>query len=365
LSIPQYFGAWSAYFGADLSAYPSPAFFYELSPPLGGKPLYKPLEALFSGAPRSLEIWWDGREARIVYACEAPAALQPLRQAYPGLAARLLPRPPEWPYGECVFFDVELSHALPWVWVAPGQEGLLVDRVVAALSGGYPATWVQLAFMKWDWTWLAEEAAIRWQSCVENAKKGRMALDDAAAAEAFMKAVMGRQVVPFPRFKVEAASSAATVYQLGERIAQMYREKAHSTPLILHVRGAVAISPSSIPGNAKVLEDLLAAAFSVDFELDSPMVILYRDRRALEWMERRALPDPTPFLEMHALGGFLCEWGEGREMVPVFCITPQELPVFIHLPTDPALPVHYVRAPGIPIRVQPAEEEGLELWSMT
>lgn len=365
MSLPKHFGAWSAYFGVDLSSYPSPSFFYEVQPPLGVEPRYKPLMSFYSGSARCLELWWDGELVRIILACETPAAVQPLRQAYPG-AAFLDVQPPSWTElqggkNHGFTFDVELSHSLPWVWTAPGQEGLLIDRVISALSGGYPPAWVQFAWMRWDWTWLAEEAAIRWQSHVEQVEAGEVRVDEEALAESFARSMMGHIVSPVPRLKRERSVNAAgTVYQLGAKIAQMYREKAHSTPLILHIRGAVA---AELPGDVKLLADALASAFeSVDFQLDALMVIVYHDRRALEWMERRALPDPTPFLELHAQGGFLCDWGEGRELVPTLCVTPQELPAFIHLPADPSLPVRYTRAAGVPFAFQPPEEEGLELW---
>jgi hypothetical protein len=89
----------------------------------------------------------------------------------------------------------------------------------------------------------------------------------------------------------------------------------------------------------------------------------YSDPRMIRWLRSRAIPVPTKLLEAHAQGGFLYDWGAGRELIPVLCLTTEELPIVAHLPQDAQLSdvVSYDRSGGLPPSRTPGEKPGIKL----
>lgn len=86
----------------------------------------------------------------------------------------------------------------------------------------------------------------------------------------------------------------------------------------------------------------------------------------IRWLRSRALPNPAKLLEMHAKGGFLRDWGKGRELLPDLCVTSEELPILVHLPQDPQLSgvVEYSRSGGLPSPAEMKGRVGPVLWSV-
>ncbi|MDG6981811.1 MAG: hypothetical protein JRN51_11975, partial [Nitrososphaerota archaeon] len=111
-------------------------------------------------------------------------------------------------------------------------------------------------------------------------------------------------------------------------------------------------------------EQLASALAGVKMSFDYLALWLYADPRMLRWLRSRALPNPTKFLEMHAQGGFLREWGKGRELIPVLCATTEEMPILVHLPQDPQLSgvIEYSRAGGLPSPAEKSVKAGPVLW---
>lgn len=331
--------------------------FYEVYPPLGLEVNYTPLTGFYSSTPFSLELWREDEDSpiRIVYGVPNRGALKPLEQAYPGALIRPLEGPaepgfirqlPETP----VFFSAELAHALPFTFFEP-DYGAFLNRLAAAMTG---PCWVQAVWALRDWAFMAEEAAMRLSAWIQSVEEGSIAV--APDVSALSSAMLGHTRLPQIRVeREESPQKASTVYQIGRKIAQEYFAKAQSTPILLHIRGLL------VPGYAYPSFD--AAFSSVRVHWDMLVDVPVRDPRALRWMRARALPDVSEQLKWHAEGGFLCEWGKGRELVAGLCVTPEELPVFIGLPTDPSLPVKWTRKPAIPRAASALEEEeGLSLW---
>lgn len=357
-NAPKWIPAWRKNIEENAGLVSSlPLRFFEVHPPLECEAEYAALQALFSQNPTALELIREDYRSpiKIIVGATSEAALQPLKQAYPGAQLRPAgfaePRFVRSLAEQPIFFSVEQLHSLPFVHVRPGQEGQLMNRLCAALTG---PSWIQLVWAVYDWTWYAEAAAWMIEDWMLKAKQPPPTLK---ADKINVPTPVGS--FPFPIVRVERSAEpnpleASTLFQEGRRLASMYREKAQSTPLILHVRGLL------VKGyDWSMLEAALA---SVELELDCLTAIPVEDPRALRWMRLRALPDPSFFLRLHAEGGFLREWGRGRELVPALCITPRELPAFIHLPSDPSLPVEYARTPMMPRAPRVEEEEGLELW---
>lgn len=330
--------------------------FYECFPPL--KPpriAFEPLFSFYSHASFSLEFWRESADepVRIVVGVPNRSALKPLGQAYPGVQfqplggkaepsfIRSLEQPP-------VFFSAEHAHALPFVQYEPDYNAFL-NRLIAAMTG---PCWVQAVWALWNWTLHAEEAAMRISAWIQSVEEGSVAV--APDVSVFASAIMGQVRLPQARVeREESPMKASTLYQIGRRIAQEYFQKAQSTPLLLHIRGLL------VPGHAYPAFD--AAFTSVRVHWDMLVDYSLKDPRVLRWLRARALPDVSEQLRWHAEGGFLSEWGEGRELISGLCLTPEELPVFIGLPADPSLPVRWTRRPGIP-HAAAEEEEGIALW---
>ena len=332
--VPKYLPAFKAYM--EQTPEKTPGILYEVSPPLdpARKPVLAFLEALAGPIPRTLEIWRepDGKIRICVYV-ENETVLEIWKSAYPGCKFQKMEKTePEFvnTLKECpYFFSVEQGHALPFTFLDLKQAGTFIDHLVRLMN---VPCWIQIVFQRYHWGEFAEEAAMCWQQAVMELTEKKLAPK--------WEIKSGIDVRPsFEYAPASAKLTSTTIVQLGPTIAEQYFEKSHATAgIILHIRGLVA-EPTTT----------LASAFStVKINLDGLFAIEFRDARALRWMRARATPDPAPFLTLHAKGGFLKEWGKGRELIPTLCLTPQEMPIFVHLPTDPSLPVNYTREGSIP-----------------
>jgi hypothetical protein len=332
--VPKYLPAFKAYM--EQTPEKTPGILYEVFPPLdpARKPVLAFLEALAGPIPRTLEIWRepDGKIRICVYV-ENETVLEIWKSAYPGCKFQKMEKTePEFvnTLKECpYFFSVEQGHALPFTFLDLKQAGTFIDHLIRLMN---VPCWIQIVFQAYHWGDFAEEAATCWQQAVTELTEKKLA----------PKWEIKSGIDVRPSFEYAPASAKLTstaIVQLGPTIAEQYFEKSHATAgIILHIRGLVA-EPTTT----------LASAFStVKINLDGLFAIEFRDARALRWMRARAIPDPAPFLTQHAKGGFLKEWGKGRELIPTLCLTPQELPIFVHLPTDPFLPVNYTREGSIP-----------------
>ena len=298
----------------------------------------KVLEALAGYTPRSLEIWKENGIARIIFYAENENVVKQLVSAYPGTKYQTIEEiEPSFikQLKECpVFFSAELLHALPFTKVAH-KVGEFINDLIRILPDN---SWTQIVFVAYDYNKLAEVSASK---ILETIKRWET-MERPSLTETILKRPKGK--FAFGELKTEfkvgppPELAASTIMQIGPKIAKDYFEKAHAPGIILHIRGLITQPIGTI-----------APAFDkVKINFDSLFPIPFKDPRALRWLRTRSIPDPQPFLEFHAKGGFLKPWGKGRELIPVLCLTPQELPVFVHLPTDPNLPVEYTRATGIP-----------------
>lgn len=332
--VPKYRPSFKAYM--EQTPEKTPGILYEVSPPLdpARKPVLASLEALAGPIPRTLEIWRepDGKIRICVYV-ENETVLEIWKSAYPGCKFQKMEKTePEFvnTLKECpYFFSVEQGHALPFMFLDPKQAGTFIDHLIRLMN---VPCWIQIVFQSYHWGDYAEEAAMCWQQAVTEFTEKKLAPK--------WEVKSGIDVKPsFEYAPASAKLTSTTIVRLGPTIAEQYFQKSHSPAgITLHISGLVA-EPTTT----------LASAFStVKINLDGLFAIEFRDARALRWMRARATPDPAPFLTLHAKGGFLKDWGKGRELIPTLCLTPQELPIFVHLPTDPDLPIKYTRTGGIP-----------------
>jgi len=334
-------GAWRYCFGSkptDVNLK-----FFELSPPLEPESVdYNALSGFFTRTPRSLEIWFEDGKARLVCGTESPSSLAPLRQAYKGIKidpieatepdfVSKLKRQPN-------FFDAELMHALPFTLI-DRNCGEFLDKLVGVLDGD---AWIEITWMAYNWGAYAEAASNVMTKVVREIRAG----------------VGGTNITPVlgEGFKVEkwharSPHEGTSIHEYGLAIGEEYFQKGQQQGLILHVRGLV-------DGPLDLINGALA---NLKIHFDYASICPYDDARALAWMRSRDLPDPSSFLELHANGGFLQPWEKGRELIPVFCITPDELPNFIGFPTSAALPISYARGKGLPQVVLKQKRGGVVL----
>ena len=314
LPRPRWSGAFAWYL-ENVDPEPIPLRFYELRPPKSrAEANLSSLENLYAAVPRSLEIWRDGDETKIVFGCEDTSPLVFYRRTYPGIeispAKETEPsfvrsitdeHPP-------IAFDVELNHGLPFVRYARSFD--LMNNLISALE---PGNWIQIVFSAWDWTNYAETVGMRMGNLAE---------------------VM-RQLAP-----------GSTMATIGPEIAREFLEKSHGIPIILHIRGLL-LRPN---------QTLATVLSNIKMDYDNAFPIAYDDPSFIRWLRTRAIPDPERFLEILA-DAFSSDgvrpWGKGREFIPVFCLTSSELPIFTHMPTEPSLPVKFAGVGG-PSRVRGA-----------
>jgi len=335
---PKYYPSFTAY----LADVPPKVLgtLYEIRPPQDApqRPDPRFLQTVADPVPRALEIWreLDGKIRICLFGDEATVNI--FASAYPGSKidkvtatepdfVKTLEKSP-------VFFSVELAHSLPFSAVEVPNLPAFVDNLIRLMP---PGTWLQLVFQSFQFGGLAEQAAMAWTKVLLDAKKKKETVEYKGGSSWGVK-------TEAPATEI----TSSTVVQMGGAIAEDAFRKAHASGIILHIRGL------TVQGGGW----LDAALASIEIQNDFLCAYGFEDPRALRWMRARAIPNPTPFLEMHAKGGFLKAWGRGRELVPCLCLTPTELPVFIHLPTDPNLPVNWTRSVGVPTMVSTPKSFG-------
>jgi hypothetical protein len=300
--------------------------------------------------PGSLEIWKDpGKQARIVMSA-APgnfdALAREIQATYPG--AQVLPigaAEPDWVKSAralmakgyaAYFFDFEQAHSFPFLLFDTSQPQTLVENLLSALNAR--AGWVQIVWKSYDWTREAEAASTLLQKVLEEIEQGVDVVTGVTTT------TMGEFPVPsgFAKEHRPHPAQGSFYHKNGQRVAKEAIEKAHSQSLIVSVRGVILSREKEV--------DLGGVFSSVRPSFDVIYPYFYESSLMLRWLRSREIPDPTVFLQNYAAGGFLHNWGKGREMVPVFCVTPAELPLFVNLPQSATLAkyVHYVRSSGIP-----------------
>jgi len=315
---------------------------YRVYPPLDAKSDLRSLASFHSRFIRGLEIRREKNgEIELYVWVENEAALKTLESAYPGAKFEKSDKLDPDFYREldesAVCFFVVRNHALPWTIADADNRVTYVNDLIR--NADVPCQ-IQILVQDYDWTGLAEEAAMKMQATIIKMKQGKTQLT-----------FDPRQILTTELGKPKPEILGSTLVQRGPEIVEDYFEKAHGTPLILSIRGIVA-QPTST---------LSSALTGIKLRNDSLIVVTSRDPRMLRWLRARAIPDPRPFLELHAKGGFLRDWGKGRELVPVECIVPSELVLYLHLATDPALPVKYTRTGAIPQLIStPSGFEGLK-----
>jgi len=325
-------GAWLWSAGAELEK--QALKFYELRPPL--IPLkqvnFRPLARTFGTIARSLEVWWDGGEARLVYAADSPAALDPLRQAYPGLEVGAIKESePGWVKDletPPTFFDLEQLHGLSFCRFIEEHRGEFMDHILGSLEGCAPA-WLQVVSVAFNYSPYSEAFANTMDKIVQRIGQGKWhsSLD-------FKKVGDGH-------YQVDPHEAGSTVGQYGHQIAREAFSKGQLANVAVHVRGLV-----SDPTTADALSHALTVAVKISY--DYAAALPYDDPRLLRFLRARNVPDPTWALANLANGGFTGKWSfrpeaGRRTLIPVFCAVPSELAVFNCLPTDPSLPVSYTR----------------------
>jgi len=258
------------------------------------------------------------------------------------------------------FFDAEQTHALPGCWFDTEQPRTLVDALIRALKGRGRAGWIQFAWADFDWTHYLEAASMILQAKVEEIERGRE-----VTVPRFNPAGLtgllggGGSPISMERKTVPHEAAGSTIHVHGRAIAKEYFEKAQHPPLILSLRGMVI-------GDKHTPDHLQGALSTVKISYDYLGLFHYPTARMIRWLRKRDIPNPAKMLELHARGGFLYDWGKGRELIPALCLTPEELPALVHLPSDPGLlgVVDYTRASGLPIGSEEAGKEkvGPALW---
>jgi hypothetical protein len=330
-------GAWRHYF--DLKPVNVGLKFFELRPPLEPEKIdYNALGGFFTTTARSIEIWFEDGVARLVASVESAAALAPLRQAYKGIKITPLEKTePDFVSklkAQPNFFDVELMHALPFTFI-DRNCGEFLDKLIGVLDGD---AWIEITWMAYNWGAYAEAAS---NVFTRVSREIRAGIHGTAVWPELGKGFVTK------KYDMRSPHEGTSIHEYGLAIGEECFSKGQQAGLILHVRGLVAGPLDLING----------ALSNLKIHYDYASVCPYDDPRALAWLRTRILPDPTMFLEMHAKGGFLQPWEKGRELIPGFCITPDELANFIGFPTSATLPVSYARAGGLP-QVAPRRKRG-------
>lgn len=306
-----FLGAFEYYLQRRVKPSPVPLEFFVLSPPLDRE--FRPkhtaaLRGFPTNIPQSLELWHDGRSLKFVAGVASRGSLNLLDQPYGRLRRREFRESyPAWADKTKRFFafDVELNHALTYTGFAEDYE--ILDRVSACIVE--PA-WLQFVFAEYDWAAHAETCAI--------------ALD---------KYTMWAQRMA-ARLKPEDFVDTFSVH--APEIAKMMIQKAHAAPTICHIRGLLPETCDSM------MSSLQAVLESIEVAYDNPVVRYYPDyvSQVGKWMIARDIPDPEYFLSIHenlfvtlADKHVWSEWGEGRELVPVFCLSRAEVPFFATPPS--------------------------------
>jgi len=325
-------GAWS--WSADKQTEKLPLKLYELRPPIISlkQVNFRPLARTSGTVARSLEVWWDGEEARLIYAANSPAALDPLRQAYQGLEAeeikeseppwvKELEKPP-------LFFDLEQLHGLAFCRFIEDHRGELMDHVLGSLEGCAPA-WLQIVSVAFNYSPYSEAFANTLDQIIQGVHTGHGS------------AMFSTKGIEKVRFEPSPHETGSTIAKYGGLISKEAFEKGQLANAIVHIRGLV-----SDPSTADALSHALTAGVKISY--DYAAALPYDDPRLLRFLRTRNLPDPSWPLANLAEGGFTGKWSNEpkrgrRTLVPVFCAVLPELAVFNCLPTDPSLPVSYAR----------------------
>ena len=344
-------GAFSYFF--DQTFEKIPRSFVEVHPPFPSsqsKTKFKSAIGAISAA-QSIELWKepDSETVRVI-ASSTPEAVEilvkDLETSYPG--TRVAPIADTEPRfvshsSELVkegytayFFDVEQAHALPGCAFDQGQPLELIEGLTRVLRGR--AGWVQIVWADYDWTHAIEAASIMFQRTVTEIRRGvkTTTMNFGGIGQNFVpKFEQSTRTDPHP-------AAGSTIDAHGDQIAREYFERSQRHAAIVSVRGMIL---SHDPP-----EQLASALAGVKMSFDYLTPWFYADARMLRWLRSRALPDPSKMLAMHAQGGFLREWGKGRELIPILCVTTEEMPILIHLPQDPTLSgvVTYSRSGGLP-----------------
>lgn len=353
----EFMGAFTYFF--DQTFEEQDRAFAEILPPFPSS-TPKPRGAIGSiRTSRTVEYWKeaDSQIIRTIVSSsqeDLPVFLAELQSDYPGLSYRLIEKPTS-SFADLTkqgytdyYFDAEQAHGLAGSLYDVTQLQTLMDGLARVLKGR--AGCIQVAWCAYDWTHAIEAASIKMQQAVDEIRRG-------VTKASMTFGGFGRNGVPRVGMKTEththpAAGSSIDVH--GDRIAREYFEKGQKHPVIVSIRGVILSKDApdqlnSIFSGVKIASDYIAPWF-------------YSDPRMFRWLRSRALPDPARMLEMHANGGFLCDWGRGRELIPDLCVTSDELPLLVHLPQDPQLTgaIQYTRATGLP-DVAPPEKQGVVL----
>jgi hypothetical protein len=350
-------GAWSWYAAADENLKWGFPAFYELNPPLiqAGTVNFRPLARTFGETPRSLEIWWDGELARIIYATDTPAALTAFRQAYPGLDVNeIKEHEPSWVKTlekAPVFFDAEQMHGLAFCKFIEEHRGELLNHLIGALEGTGPA-WIQIITSAWDFSRYAEAFANSMDYVISKIQEGEPTVKWGMSAHG-----------PIPSWRLEKEAKAeylgSTIGKYGGLISREAVEKGQLASAVVHVRGLL-----TDPETTKTLPAAVKSGIRVSY--DYPELLPYDDARLLRWMRARNYPNPDAPLSNLASFGFIHKWSIDckrgcRTLIPVFCAVPSELAVFNCLPTDDELPVKFIKPHPPRVYRPPKEKRGVEL----
>lgn len=313
--VSKWMGAFAYYL--DKTPDVVPLTLYQLSP--SSKPDkvdYRPLQSVCGRLPRTLELWCSGKSVRIVLGTESETPLRFFSQTYDRLRYWPLDESTREPgflsnYNSFVGFDAELNHALPYTFWE--RDYKILDRLSVAISG--PA-WIQLVFVYYDWSLAAEYAG-----------QGILSYFEAASRS------------PHP------GMAGSTIGKLGGKIGGEFVEKAHTPGKFLHIRGLLP-DPKELPPSAWSGDAIESVFHGLSVHFDDVHIFGYKGDQAegvLNWLRSRNVPDPTKFIEMNAeifknvaeVG--VPRWGHGREFIPGFPLTPEELTYFLSLPSEASL----------------------------
>ena len=364
----QFTGAFSYFFNQSFEK--SPRAFVEVHPPFPSsqsKTKFKSAIGAISSA-QSVELWKEPNSENVrIVASSTPDAVEILvkdfETAYPGTRVTTIAETEPGFVSHsselvrqdytAYFFDVEQAHALPGCAYDIEQSRGLLDGLVRSLKGR--GAWVQIVWADYDWTHAIEAASIMFQRTVTEIRRGvkTTTMNFGGLGQNFVpKFGQSTRTDPHP-------ASGSTIDAHGDQIAHEYFERSQRHAAIVSVRGMIL---SRDPP-----EQLASALAGVKMSFDYLAPWFYLDARMLRWLRSRALPDPSKMLQMHAQGGFLREWGKGREMIPVLCATTEEMPILVHLPQDPQLSgvIEYSRAGGLPSPAEKSVKAGPVLWRVT
>jgi hypothetical protein len=357
----QFIGAFSYYF--DQIFEKTPRAFVEVHPAFPSSQFKTKSKSAYIGSvstTRTIELWKepDSETVRVIASAmpeDLPMLEKELSASYPGTRTTDIEQSEPTFVSHAselvkqgytaYFFDVEQAHALPGCWYDLEQPQGLLDGLVRSLKGR--AAWVQITWCDYDWTHAIEQASIVFQKAVDEIRRGVKTTTmsfGGIGSNLMPKLGQSTRIDPHP-------AAGGTIDVQGDRIARQYFEKAQRHGGILSVRGVIL---SRTPP-----EHMNSALASVQISsLDYLAPWYYSDARMLRWLRSRAIPDPTSMLQMHAAGGFLHDWGKGRELIPALCVTSEELPVLVHLPQDPQLidMVNYTMSSGLPTAPIPKRE---------